>query len=272
MISLDHLVLRYGNGPDVLRIDGVEVLPDNALVALIGPNGGGKTTLLRAAAGLLRPASGMVRLQGTPLYGPRSMNRHHRARLVAVVLTDPVSPAYLRVQELVALGRIPHGGIPGGAAGADHRAVVQRSLEYTEVTHLQHRLIGSLSDGERQRVMVARALAQEPRILLLDEPTSHLDPPHQTALFELLRCLVESQVIETAVVATHQLHLALHFADHLVMVHREVHRGTPAELVASGALERAFQPHEHLEFDGQRGWFVPVAPDRHSPHPPELTE
>ncbi len=253
MITLQELRLGYGSGPDVLVVHEAMELPEHALISLIGPNGGGKTTLLRCAAGLLKPRGGTVRLRGEPLYGPGAISRDRRARVMAVVLTETVFPAYLRVRELVSLGRLPYGG-------RDSDAAIQRALAYTESEYLARRYVGSLSDGERQRVMVARALAQEPEILLLDEPTSHLDPPHQTALFQLLRCLVESRVIETAVIATHQLHLALYFSDLLVLVNRSVRQGTTTELTESGAVAATFAPHTNLGLDTHRGWFVPEAP------------
>ncbi|WP_018526310.1 ABC transporter ATP-binding protein [Alkalispirochaeta alkalica] len=255
MMNLEELRLGYRRGPDVVSLSREAILPGE-VISLAGPNGGGKTTLLRCLAGLLRPREGRVFLEDRPLYGPRSWSREARARRLAVVLTDPVSPAYLRVRDVVALGRLPHCSSVQGPSGRDQ--AVERALEATGTCHLAGRSLGHLSDGERQRVMIARALAQEPRILLLDEPAAHLDPPHQTALFLLLRDLVEQQVISSAVIATHHLHLALHFSHRLFLLAGTLRgAGTPGELLAAGALEETYPSTDRIALDPHRGWFVP---------------
>mgnify|MGYP001212867543 CR=1 FL=1 len=256
------LELAYRGGPTVVVADRLE-LPDGELVSLVGPNGGGKTTLLRSLAGLLPPRAGTVTIGDRPVYGRRGLSRRDRARLLSVVLTDSVAPAYLRVRELVAMGRLPYQRLVGRESSDDRRAV-DRALAQTGTAHLAGRPAGRLSDGERQRVMIARALAQEPEMLLLDEPAAHLDPPHQTALFQLLDTLVRDGIVSTAVIATHHLHLALHFSPRLVLVAGgSVHPGAAADLLESGALEEAFlrdlPPATAAEsrLDPRRGWFVP---------------
>ncbi len=255
MISLEGIQIRYPRGPVVLDVRDSLQFPPGQVISLVGPNGGGKTTLLRCAAGLLKPQRGTVTLNGTPLYGPDALSRVDRAQHIAVVLTELVAPAYLRVGELVALGRLPQ-------HTTDDATAITAALHHTEAHHLYSRWVGSLSDGERQRVMIARALAQEPRILLLDEPTAHLDPPHQTALFQLLEKLVRTNVVECAVIATHQLHLAMHFSNFLVLVNREVHGGQPQVLAENGSLERIFSSDPSIALDTGRGWFVPNSPHR----------
>jgi len=255
VIFLQGIRIRYPRGPIVLDVHDSLEFPSGHMVSLVGPNGGGKTTLLRCAAGLLRPQQGTVMLNATPLYGAAALSRDERARHIAVVLTELVAPAYLRVGEMVSLGRLQKQRDKNAAA-------IKAALRHTEADHLESRWVGSLSDGERQRVMIARALAQEPRILLLDEPTAHLDPPHQTALFQLLSHLVRTRVIECAVIATHQLHLALHFSDLLVLVNRDVRGGKPQELADNGALERVFSTDPSIALDTTRGWFMPVSPNR----------
>lgn len=252
-MTLHEIRLGYRGGPDVLEVEE-ESIRAGELICLVGPNGGGKTTLLKCAAGLLRPRSGSVLLDGRPLYGHGAITREERARRLAVVLTDRVSSAYLRVRELVALGRIPH----QRSDPRENSAVVDNALAATGVEHLASRPAGSLSDGERQRVMISRALAQEPAILLLDEPTAHLDPPHQTELFLLLQKLVESGTIQSAVIATHHLHLALHFSHRVFLVARRLHAsGDPQTLLASGAVASAFPETANLQLDPVRGWFTP---------------
>ena len=251
LVEIRDLKVGYPRGPVVLRVDR-ETLQHGEIVSLVGPNGGGKTTLLRAAAGLLVPRSGMVSMLGDSIYGRGALPRGERARRAAVVLTDAVHAAYLTGRDVVELGRIARPG-----SQTEHRAAVERALVFAGAHEYAGRRLGSLSDGERQRVMLARALAQEPRMLLLDEPAAHLDPPHQTALFQLLRCLIDDGVISAAAIATHHLHLALHFSDRLFVVNRTVFAGVPGELVHSGALAAAFEPDDGVRLDPDRGWFVP---------------
>ncbi|MFW6228124.1 MAG: ABC transporter ATP-binding protein [Alkalispirochaeta sp.] len=256
------LSLGYRSGPDILAGIDAEVR-SGEVMCVIGPNGGGKTTLLRALAGLLRPRQGTVRLLGRSLYGRRSLDRRERAQMLAVVLTHTTAPAYLRVSELVELGRLPY-----RRSRERDIAIVARALEESGVSHLWNRPVGELSDGEAQRVMVARALAQEPRILLLDEPAVHLDPPHQSELFLLLRSLVAEETIDSVAVATHHLHLAVHFSDRiLVVADGTVIDGIAPTLLAEGTIERAFagdrsrdrsRTGSELRLDPERGWFVPT--------------
>ena len=166
------------------------------------------------------------------------------------------------MRELVELGRVPHRRLVAGIQERD-RFAVDAALEQTGVAALQSRMVASLSDGELQRVMIARALAQEPRVMLLDEPTAHIDPPHQTELFMLLKRLVHDGTLDAVVVATHHIHLAGYFADRLcVVAHHTITEGTPARLIADGTVEAAFAPpvsHSPptTRFDADRGWFVP---------------
>lgn len=275
-LTARNLKLRYRRGPLVLELSELSV-SSGEIVAMIGPNGGGKTTLLRTLAGLMTPEGGEVILGGSPLYGAGAMGRRERARRMAVVLTGVISPGYLRVEELVDLGRIPHHlvfSIPEqrrrGSVREAEESPVREAMEIVGISHLARRRVGSLSDGERQRALIARALAQEPGVMLLDEPGAHLDPPHQTQLYMLLHRLVSEGVIASALIATHNIHLALHFATRLCIVAKGgVEAGDPCTLLDNGAVERAFLPPEsaahhkpagHLPevvLDRDKGWFVP---------------
>ena len=183
-------------------------------LSLLGPNGAGKTTLLRAACGLVR-ASGTVRILGRDV---RRVARRDVARLVAVVPQDPVLPPGLTVGEYVLLGRTPHGGV-FAREGATDRAAAAQALERLELDDIAGRALGSLSGGELQRAVIARALAQAAPILLLDEPTTALDIGHQQQALELVERLRNEEGL-TVVAAMHDLTLAAQYGDRVVLVDR----------------------------------------------------
>jgi iron complex transport system ATP-binding protein len=206
-------------------VAGVDLVAQQGeMVALIGPNGSGKSTLLRLLLGALRPAGGDIALFGRPL---REWRREDIARQAGVVTQSEEMPFPLTVRELVAMGRYPHLG-SWRREGAADRAAIARALERCELTDLADRSVLELSGGERQRARVARALAQEPRTLLLDEPTASLDIAHEMSLFELLSELRSDGV--TVVIVTHNMNLAARHADRLVLLDR-------GRIAASGAPE-----------------------------------
>lgn len=170
--------------------------------AIVGPNGAGKSTLLRALAGLLAPSAGSVSLDGTDL---RTLTPTARGRAIAWLPQGGEHGAELTVRETVALGRLPHLGLLG-APGPQDEAAVDRALADADCAAWQARRLGTLSGGERQRVLLARALATEAPVLLLDEPTTHLDPPQQVALARLARRLAATRAVVTVM---HDLALAL---------------------------------------------------------------
>ena len=181
--------------------------------AVVGPNGAGKSTLLRALAGLLKPASGQVTLHGKPLidYAPGE-----RGKAIAWLAQQGETTGDLTARETVHLGRLPHIGLFGftSARTAKDDAIVDAALAATESTAWQHRRLHELSGGERQRVLLSRALATESPVLLLDEPTTHLDPPHQVALARLFRRLARTHTVITVL---HDLPLAVQADRMLVM-------------------------------------------------------
>lgn len=221
------------------------------LVCLLGPNGAGKSTLLRTISGMQAPLAGQVMLDGGDLH---AMNVQQRARKLAVVLTERVSPGLLTGWELVALGRYPHTGWWGGTNDRD-RAAVQKAVAAVGAEHLAPRLFIELSDGERQKLMIARALAQEPRLLLLDEPTAFLDAPRRAELMILLR-----QVARTAncaiLASTHDLQLAQRSADKLWLMDGAggLMTGTLDDPTLIAGLERAFSV-PGLDYDPRTGTF-----------------
>jgi iron complex transport system ATP-binding protein len=208
------------------------------LVCLLGPNGIGKSTLLRTLARMQPPLWGTVELAGTDL---RSITDAELARRLGVVLTERVMVEALGVRRIVELGRYPHSGWFGRITDRDRRAV-DWAIDAVGASHLVERDFSRLSDGERQRVMIARALAQEPVLLVLDEPTAFLDVPSRVELMGLLRHLTRDTAL-AVVVSTHDLELALRTADlvWLVMPGGELMAGAPEDVVLAGGVAQAFE-------------------------------
>lgn len=253
LLRLQSVTISYPRNHEVVREVSTTVNP-GCFIALLGPNGAGKSSLLRCAAGLTPPESGTVTLLGRSLYPPHALSPRERAATLAVVLTDPINPGLLRGWDLVISGRLPYRRLLSGL-DEESRRIAMESLDRVEARHLAHRFLGELSDGERQRLLLARALAQEPRLLLLDEPGAFLDPPHQAELFNLIRKLLWEDVIDAAVVATHQLPLALEYTERLWLLSE----GTLEEAKPEGAaaaIDRAFG-HGAMRFDPQRRTFAP---------------
>ena len=239
----------------VLSDVSLELLAGEALV-VVGPNAAGKSTLVRALAGLIEPAVGELRLCGRPL---ESWPRDARARRLALATSEEEGPDALSVGERVALGRYPHRGPFQPLDEADHAAVA-RALEQTGIAPLAERRLGTLSAGERQLATLARGLAQEPRVLLLDEPAAHLDIGHQLRLFRTLDDVRRCGVGVLAVV--HDLARAAHWADRMLLVAdgRVAAEGAPGAVLASEAASRAFgvrirshsiptRPQPHFTFE-----------------------
>jgi iron complex transport system ATP-binding protein len=230
VFELSGATVRYAPGvPPSLDGAGFRVGAGEC-VALVGPNGAGKTTALRALLGLVPLAAGRATILGRPVHEWR---RDELARAVGVVVQreEPAFP--VTVAEAVAMGRYPHVG-RWRALGPADRAAIARALERADVAGLRERWVQTLSGGEWQRVRVARALAQEPRALVLDEPTASLDLRHEMELFELVAALVREQGL-AALVVSHHLNVAARFADRLVLVHG-------GRVVADDTPERVFEP------------------------------
>lgn len=248
ILSTDGLAIGY---PGRLVADHLELdLHPGDVVALVGPNGTGKTTLLRTLAGLLPPLAGAIALDGDPL---SSLSAREKAQRLGVVLTERPQTGYLTGFELAAAGRYPHTGWQG-RLGPQDIAIVDEALALVGAAAFRDRPVVSLSDGERQRVMVARALAQQPRLLLLDEVTSFLDVPRRVAFFALLAQLA-GQRGYAIVISTHELELALRCANRLWLYDgTKLLDGAPEDLILSGDFARIFAA-DGVSFDENAGHF-----------------
>jgi iron complex transport system ATP-binding protein len=249
MLSLRNLRIGYGQR-------ALATLPDldvhaGEFVCLLGRNGQGKSTLLRTLGGFLPALAGTVSLDGVQV---RSLSGSERARRIAVVLTERVHAGALGVRELVELGRQPHTGWAGVLDETDRR-IAADALERVDGAHLAGRTVDSLSDGERQRVMIARALAQQPQLLLLDEITAFLDLPSRVTIIGLLRRIAREQGV-AIVLSSHDLELSLETADRLWLLPGEGRflDGAPEDIALSGAVGAAFDQH-NLRFSLDSGRF-----------------
>jgi len=218
-------------------VDGIDAaVARGEWVALIGPNGAGKTTLLRAIARLV-PFAGSIALEGRDT---KELHRAELSRLLAVVPQEPSTPPWMTVAEYVLLGRTPHLGTLAKEGRRDREAAM-RALVRLDLLDYRERRLGTLSGGEKQRVVVARALAQEARIVLLDEPTAALDIGHQQQALELLDVLRgESEL--TLVAAMHDLTLAAQYADRMVLLDRGqvAADGIPRDVLTEAAIARHY--------------------------------
>lgn len=261
VLAIRGLCISYpGHHPDrrqVLRGLDLDVAAGE-MVALLGPNGSGKTTLLRAVAGVLAPDAGTVALFGLSV---AQWPRMALARRVAVLPQSLALPEGFRVADLVEMGRAPHATRWFGASEADERAV-ERALADADALHLADRPADELSGGERQRVLIAMALAQEPELLLLDEPTLHLDIAHQAALLAAIGRLRGRRSL-TVVAVLHDLNLAMvHAPRVLVLGHgRLAADGPPGYVLRPGLVRDLFEVvvDEAHTADGRR-FLVPHVP------------
>jgi iron complex transport system ATP-binding protein len=260
LLSIRGLSIGYpsrGKGANASHVNrtvltGMDLdLHPGELVCLLGPNGAGKSTLLRTIAGLQPALAGRVLLDGLDF---ADLSPEARARKVAIVLTERIAVGNLKVNALVALGRHPFTGWMGRLSSGDREAI-RHGLVEAGAWELRERRYEELSDGEMQRVMLARALAQEPRLLLLDEPTAFLDLPRRVETMRSLRRLAHEQG-RAVLLSTHDLDLAMRAADKLWLlpVGGPVQSGLPEDLALSGAISKVFDQGD-VAFDLTSGHF-----------------
>ncbi len=234
LLNFSEVSFSYEGRPIFSDMDFT--LPRGECAALIGPNGIGKTTLLRLASGMLPCSAGRVLLNQHEL---RALRRDQVARLVAMVPQQVDVPFEFTVEQIIEQGRTPYLGILGGMKAKDRNAV-ERAIERTDVGGLRHRIFNQLSGGERQRVKIALGLAQEPQLLLLDEPTQNLDIGRQLELLDLIRSLNADGV--TILAAMHDLQLIEGTFSSVLLLspNQPLMHGSPTDVLRPKTLERAF--------------------------------
>ncbi|WP_420384989.1 ABC transporter ATP-binding protein [Roseivirga sp.] len=253
ILSLSGLSVGYTSKKEVKTVlSGVKLnLEKGQLASLLGANGSGKSTLIRTIAGVQKPLEGTISIAGKSLeqYSPNEV-----ARLMSLVLAQAGAIGNLTVYALVSLGRFPYTSWMGGLTSKD-KEVIFDALEAVGIVDIANRHIDQLSDGQRQKVMIARALAQDTELILLDEPTAHLDFPNKLEVMHLLRDLAFKKN-KAILISSHDLDSALSLSDQLWLIDREkqVHAGVPEDLVLSGHLENAFA-QDQFSFDYERARF-----------------
>jgi iron complex transport system ATP-binding protein len=240
VVEVRELTIIYSSGKrEIVALEGVSMgVVVGEVLGLVGPNGSGKTTLIRALTRVVSPASGEISIGGEDV---RSLSQSEVARRVAVVQQEPVLPEAFSALECVLMGRTPHLRFLENESARDYEAA-RLAMERTETWDLADRPIGELSGGERQRVIVARALAQETPVLLLDEPTAHLDIGHQASVLGLMRklCRAEGKAVLAVV---HDLTLAAALCDRLVLLRMGgtvVAEGKPDEIIRADVLSEVY--------------------------------
>jgi len=235
MIELSDVSLGYGHRAVLSNIN-LKAIPGKIL-GLIGPNGSGKSTLLKGITRVLNVFSGHIFIDGRDI---KNIKREELARLIAVVPQNPILPDAFTAFELVLMGRTPHLGLLR-YEGREDIAITWQAMEATRTESLAQRRMGELSGGERQRIVIARALTQQPKVLLLDEPTAHLDINHQIEILDLVKSLCLEQSL-TVIAALHDLNLAAQYCDWLVMLNggRTYAEGIPQDVLTAENIKEAY--------------------------------
>ncbi len=245
-LILSNLAIGYTDGGFKHQIVDVinTQLYSGELVSLVGLNGAGKSTLLRTISAFQQPLSGEIEYCGC---NTRVSDASHLARHLAIVLTGREPIYNLSVREVVAMGRMPYTGFFGNNSARDKRAV-DEAMAFLGISSLAGRMIETLSDGERQKAMIAKAVAQETPIILLDEPTAFLDFASRVSLMQSLRTLAHDAG-KAILLSTHDLELALRLSDRMwLMDKKQIHTGSVDELSQSGALS-SFIDNEGIRYD-----------------------
>jgi iron complex transport system ATP-binding protein len=244
LLTAEGLAAGYGKEP-VIREVSLSV-PSGGITGVIGPNGAGKTTLLRTLSRALKPRQGTVRFRDRDI---TDMPRREFARRVAVIPQFQSVPPPFTVSEFVSMGRYPHRGRLSPFTRED-REIISESLELLELSHLKDRRVNLLSGGEMQRVFLAQGLAQRPELLLMDEPTAHLDISHAIRALDLADSLTRSKSL-TVLVTLHDLNLAAAYCDRLVMLRQgSVYAaGVPGEVLTEQTIGTVYRTRVRVQTD-----------------------
>ncbi|MFP4663218.1 MAG: ABC transporter ATP-binding protein [Bacteroidales bacterium] len=248
-LETENLGIGYRNNK---LIRNMNLIAGSAeVIGLLGPNGAGKSTLLKSLMGLLPVLEGDIRILGK---NPSALSARKKARLVSYVAASESLPTNLHVYELVAFGRYPYTGLMS-KPGADDIQRQKLAMQQMQVSHLAARQLGEISDGEKQRAMIARALAQDTPLIILDEPAAHLDIKNRYELMRLLR----RQAATTGkciILSSHDLEIAMNYTDKLWMIDQgEIVSGLPEDLVLQGDIDKLV-PSDEIRFDRKAGKFI----------------
>jgi iron complex transport system ATP-binding protein len=254
VIETINLSIGYKEGrktADILNRNIDLQLFEGELTALLGPNGAGKSTLLKTLCGFRPSIKGVIKIENRLL---SDYSQNELAQKISVVLTEKTNAGGITVKELVALGRQPYTGFWGSLSAKD-RVIISESIEATGISHKTNSYISELSDGERQKAIIAKALAQQCPIIILDEPTAFLDVTSKIETISLLRKLALTQG-KTILLSTHDLDIALQTSNKLwlMKIGHQLITGSPQELVSNGTIS-AFFSNETVRFDAETGKF-----------------
>jgi iron complex transport system ATP-binding protein len=225
-------------------------LPSGKLIGLIGANGIGKSTLLKTITGILKPIEGNVYINGKPIedFKPEVL-----AKELSIVLTEHLPPSNLTVYEIVALGRQPYTNWLGTLSNED-KLKIEEAISLTDISLFQNKKHYEISDGQLQKTLIARALAQDTDLIILDEPTTHLDLVHKVTLLKLLQKL-SHKTGKTILYSTHDIDLAIQLCDEMIVItESEVYQNEPCKLIEDGVFNTIFK-NENIQFDASNGKF-----------------
>ena len=253
ILITENLSIGYSHKKGIMPIaSNIHItLKEGKLIALVGANGIGKSTLLRTLTGIKRPLAGNVALHDKNI---SDYNTLQLAREMSVVLTEKLPPTNLTVFELVALGRQPYTNWIGKLSPED-LSKINDAIELTQIGHLCNKKHYEISDGQLQKVLIARALAQDTALIVLDEPTTHLDLLHKVSLFQLLKKLTQESG-KCILFSTHDIDLAIQLSDGMIVMTEGITvQGAPRQLIEDGVFDTLFDD-ENLRFDTAKGKFI----------------
>lgn len=260
VLQTRDLAIGYRTKSNILELakDINVKIHNGELVCLIGPNGCGKSTLMRTIAGLQKPLSGDTFISDIDV---KKIKSQQYAKLLSLVLTDKINVGAMTVMDIVSVGRYPYTNYFANLQTEDYE-IIERSLRDVHLTEYKHRFFNELSDGEKQRVLIAKALAQDTPLIILDEPTAHLDLPNRVEIINLLKKLAK-ETNKAIFLSTHELDLALQTADTIWLMNRgeNLKTGAPEDLVLSGMFEHVFKS-KAFWFDKHSGSFKILHPYR----------